>query len=75
MTKEEASKLLAEKCQTLRTLFDECVKIANENEIIFELPYGGEGTPERGLGGHYDPTGEVCQWSDYAGWNPSAGTC
>jgi hypothetical protein len=75
MTKEEAVKLLAEKCEELHKLFNECVAIADENEIIFELPYGGEGTAERGLGGYYDPTGEVRVWSDYQGWNPSSQSC
>lgn len=75
MTKEEACALIAAKTLELRKLFDECVAIADEHKVVFELPWGGEGTDERGLGGFYDPTGECYVFSDYQGWNPSAGTC
>lgn len=79
MGKEQAVKLMAEKVSQLRTLFDECVTLADQEGIKFEMPWGGEGTRERGIGGVYCPTQEIADnlWYDYAqvGWNSSSGVC
>lgn len=73
MTNEEAVKLMAEKVQTLSQIFQECVKLADETGVVFELPYGGEGTSESGIGGFYEPK-EGHSWHD-TGWNPSSHSC
>jgi hypothetical protein len=73
MTKEEGAKLLAERCEQLRKLFDECVAISDASGMDFTLPWGGEGTYEAGIGGVYVPTDD--RWFDKKGWNPSAYSC
>jgi hypothetical protein len=72
MTKEEGAKLIAEHCVTLRKLFDECVAIADASGVEFDLPWGGEGSSESGIGGVYVPTSD--SWCGQ-GWNPSAHSC
>jgi hypothetical protein len=79
--REQAYKLIAEKCVILRQLFDECVKIADEAQVEFELPFGGEGCSAQdgyGAGATYYPDG-VDNWCknyiDIAEWVSSSRTC
>lgn len=75
-TQEAAAALLSSKCAQLRELFDECIKLSNEFNIVFELPWGGEGNSyEEGysVGGFYCPTDDS-PWGD-KGWHPSNQSC
>lgn len=76
MDKQTASQQLAEKREQLRRLFDECVAISDESGVVFETPWGGEGSYEAGLGGRYVPENNTdeLRWND-VGWNPSAHSC
>lgn len=81
MDKQEASKLLAERCERMEKLFHECVAIAVEAQIEFALPWGGEGeTAENGYGAGatFYPAG-VEDWNKYYTdgheWVSSSRTC
>jgi hypothetical protein len=78
--KQEASRQLAEKCEQMQKLFYECVQIAVEAQIAFELPWGGEGQSALngyGAGATFYPAG-VEDWNkNYDGheWVSSSQTC
>lgn len=80
MDKEFASKQIADLLNTASKALDAAVVISEASGVSFELPWGGEGTSEAGIGAKYLPEGhpdiENVKWYQYRqGWNPSAGTC
>lgn len=78
LTKQEVSKLIAEKLDKADDLLQECVALADEHGVMFSLPWGGEGTSQRGMGADYVPgNSEEFRrgWYDDEGWQPSAHSC
>jgi hypothetical protein len=85
-TKQEAAKIIDDKLKQAWQLVEDCVKLAEHSGCCFELPWGGEGTDQRGMGATYVPESAseqdkkwMCNdgWGGnyYTGWQPSAGTC
>lgn len=76
MDKQEASKRIAELMEVALEALNAAVKIADEAQVSFETPWGGEGTSERGMGATYVPEGATnAKWFHYKSWNSSAGIC
>lgn len=83
MTKEQATKLIAECMERAWNAVNEAVAIAEDSGVVFHLPWGGEGTSQAGMGATYIPTTATPEDKDahnyYGyredGWMPSAGTC
>jgi hypothetical protein len=83
--KQEALATINRKLNEANKLMDDCVMLAEHAGVCFELPWGGEGTGQRGMGAAYVPENaskeeKECygnrNWGDfYSGWQPSAGTC
>jgi hypothetical protein len=81
--KELVSKAIAAKLAQADVLLAECVMLAEESGVCFELPWGGEGTQQRGMGAGYVPTTaserdkewNITNYDDSTGWQPSAGIC
>ena len=82
MDKQAALELINRKLKQAQDLMDECVFIAEGASVVFHLPWGGEGTAQRGMGASYYPTTlteedrkyhYVDEWE--TGWQPSAGSC
>jgi hypothetical protein len=79
--KKEALETINKKLKQAQNLMDECVFIAEEAGVMFELPWGGEGTSQRGMGAQYIPQSADERTIDFfsidgtTGWQPSAGTC
>lgn len=79
--KQAVMELIAKKLDQANALIEECVFLAEEVGTTFNLPWGGEGTSQRGMGATYIATTadqrtiDVFSNDGYAGWNPSAGTC
>lgn len=82
LTKEEVSARIANKLQLAAALMDDCVALSEEHGVMFSLPWGGEGTNQRGMGACYVPNSasdddkrwNMNEWSG-PGWQPSGGTC
>lgn len=81
MDKQQAYKELSDRLQQMAKLFHECVAIADENQVEFDLPWGGEGCSAQagyGAGAAYYPAG-VEDWNKYdtdsAQWVSSSKTC
>jgi hypothetical protein len=82
LTKEEVSERIANKLRLALELMDDCVALSEEHGVVFELPWGGEGTNQRGMGATYVPetaSEQEKKWNlntyDRPGWLPSGGTC
>jgi hypothetical protein len=83
LSKEQAAKVIDEKLQKALKLIEDCVTTAEHAGVVFHLPWGGEGTSQRGMGASYVPATASEQdkkfhLNDYyssTGWQPSAGTC
>lgn len=83
MDKEQILKLISDKLRQTEALIDECVALADEHGVVFHLPWGGEGTNQRGMGACYIGTSitdarTISAFSndgDSTGWQPSAGSC
>jgi len=80
MDKQQAYKELSDRCEIMNKLFNECVKIADEAQVEFDLPWGGEGCSAQagyGAGATYYPDGveNYNKWSDSAQWVSSTATC
>lgn len=81
MDKEQAAAEIAIRCVKLRELFDECVTIAKEGGVSFDLPWGGEGTSvENGYGAGAtfypdDVENYAKNWGTHAQWVSSTQTC
>lgn len=84
--KEEALATINRKLDEANKLLDDCVKLSEHAGVVFSLPWGGEGTDQRGMGACYVPASAsekdkewACNdtWNgDYQnGWQPSAGSC
>jgi hypothetical protein len=84
MDKQVASKLIGDKLSLMAALMRECEVIAEDSGVVFDLPWGGEGTDQRGMGATYVPTtadeetkqnnvGVYAYRND--GWMSSAGQC
>jgi hypothetical protein len=80
--KEAAVAVINLKLNMAKELMEDCVKLAEHAGVVFSLPWGGEGTDQRGMGADYVPQtasqrdkddfcNDWCGW----GWQPSAGTC
>lgn len=79
--KQAVIQLINKKLKQANDLMQECVFLAEEAGVVFNLPWGGEGTDQRGMGATYVPTTAdektieyFSNWGD-TGWNPSAGSC
>lgn len=73
--KQKAAKKIATRCKHMAKLFNECVKLADEAGVVFELPWGGEGTSPQdgyGAGATYYPEVEGYQ---SAHWTSSTANC
>lgn len=66
MDKQVATKLISDRLDKAYALLRECVAVSEDSGVAFYLPWGGEGTAERGMGAEYVPG---------SGWISSAGTC
>ncbi len=79
MDKQKASKAIAKLLQEADDAVKKAVQISEASGVSFHLPWGGEGTDQRGMGASYYPEGHSKignQWDDcQQGWNPSAGSC
>lgn len=76
MDKQVAAQQIADKLRQAQQLMDECVRISEESGVGFDLPWGGEGTHQCGMGAYYCPKDDPSAgYYDHEGWNPSAGTC
>ena len=78
MDKQFASELIAAALQTAQEALNSAVAISEQSGVSFELPWGGEGSSESGMGATYLPEGHpriTNGYDNYWGWNPSAGTC
>lgn len=80
MDKQQAVQEIATRAAKMFELFNECVALADEHKVEFELPWGGEGCSAQdgyGAGATYYPEG-VDHWNrygDYAMWVSSTQTC
>lgn len=76
MDKKIASKLIADYLEAAEHALRNAVRVADMSGVAFDLPWGGEGTEESGIGAKYVPAGsEEANYYDREGWNPSAHTC
>ena len=81
MDKQDAVKQMSEICEKMYILYREAVKLADDNQIEFSLPWGGEGCSAQdgyGAGATYYPAGvdDWNKWStDDAQWVSSSRTC
>lgn len=81
--KELVSKAIAAKLRQADDLLVECVLLSEESGVCFTLPWGGEGTSQRGMGAGYvpetasqrDKEWNITNFDDSTGWQPSAGSC
>lgn len=81
--KELVTKTIYAKLAQADALLAECVMLAEESGVCFELPWGGEGTQQRGMGAGYvpetasdqDKEWNITNYDDSTGWQPSAGSC
>lgn len=79
--KQLVMEAIARKLEQAKQLMEECVFLAEEVGATFNLPWGGEGTAQRGMGATYIATTAdertiemFSNWGE-AGWNPSSGSC
>jgi hypothetical protein len=82
MNKQEVLTLIDRKLAVAHNEMLECVALSEEHGVMFSLPWGGEGSYQRGMGADYVPesaSDETKRWAlnnpPYTGWQPSAGTC
>jgi hypothetical protein len=81
--KELITKAINAKLAQADVLLAECVMLAEEGGVCFTLPWGGEGTMQRGMGATYVPitaSERDKEWNitnvwDVPGWQPSGGLC
>jgi hypothetical protein len=84
--KELIVKAINAKLAQADVLLAECVLLAEEGGVCFSLPWGGEGTSQRGMGATYVPEtaselekryncNESWNGEYQAGWQPSAQSC
>ncbi len=76
LSQQEANRLISLKLEFAYNLIKDCTEIADACRVSFCLPWGGEGTSERGLGGEYVPEGsDALNYHDKSGWNASSHSC
>lgn len=69
--RKEASAKIASKLRQVDELIAECVAIADETGVTFDVNVGGYG-----MGGTYDPHDQTDQWgNDNYGWHASSQSC
>lgn len=85
--KQKAAKEIAKLLKEANELMDKAVELSEKHTVAFTLPWGGEGSDQRGMGATYSPIGDPeAEWNRndrygdvnddcYAGWQPSAGQC
>lgn len=85
MDKKYVLQVIDAKLQQAQALMNECTELSDKYGVVFQLPWGGEGSHQRGMGATYvPPTATESDkefYSDYMckyhtdGWMSSAGTC